>query len=74
MELDSRQVFSIAMLIGAMVLMLFWRKEAIALMRLFQAEIDNFAGRGPRPPMHPLPADDSRLLLRRSVRQSNTPL
>ena len=42
--------------------MLYYRRE-------IQEILNNLSGRGPRPPSHPLPADDARLLRRRFRRQ-----
>ena len=37
----------------------------------FQELADHFRGGGPKPPGHPLPADDARILNRRHNRPSN---
>jgi hypothetical protein len=42
----------------------------VAVRNSLSEAISNFRGGGPRPPSHPLPADDSRLLNRRGKRRS----
>ena len=66
--MEAKQILSIAMLAGTAVVIFFWSKEAAQLLRILQDEIDNFSGRGPRPPTHPMPSNDSVLLNRRNRR------
>lgn len=68
MILETKQILSILMLMGTVVVILFWSKEAARLLRILQDEIDNFSGRGPRPPTHPMPSNDTFLLNRRNRR------
>ena len=70
MILDARQIMPITMLVGTAVVILFWSKEAAQLMHMLQEEIDNFLGRGPRPPMHPMPANDAILINKRRTASS----
>ena len=58
------------MLAGAAGVILFWSKEAAQPMRMLREAIDNFRGRGPRPPMHPLPANDAFLLIKRRPKET----
>jgi hypothetical protein len=74
MILDTRQILSIAMLVSTAVAILFWSKEAAQLMRMLQEAIDNFRGRGPRPPMHPMPANDAMLLNKRQRKNKQAEL
>ena len=65
--LEPRQFISIFLLATTALALLFWSKE---LARNIQEAIDDLAGRGPRPPMHPMPANDARILNRRPVRET----
>ena len=67
MILDTHQILSIAMLVGTAFVILFWSKEAAQIMRMLQEALENFRGGGPRPPMHPMPANDAILLNKRRV-------
>ena len=70
MHLQPGEVRSIALLAGAAILILFWSKEAVRLIRLVQEALENFSGRGPRPPMHPMPANDAQLLNQRRAKET----
>jgi hypothetical protein len=56
--LSGREIFELAAVAIATMLVYRSRKEISEALR-------NFSGRGPRPPSHPLPADDAFILRRR---------
>ncbi len=55
-------------LVGAGLLLFHGKQVAEAV----QEAISNFRGGGPKPPTHPLPANDSTLLTRRRIRRKTS--
>jgi len=58
MPLEPKSLVVLAMSVILVTAMFWFRRELIEA-------LNNRGGRGPRPPSHPLPADDARLLRRR---------
>lgn len=68
--LTANHIASLAMFAAVGCLVLFRSNELLDLARFIQEEIDDFGGRDPRPPMHPMPANDAVLLSKRGIKET----